>query len=840
MLDKLLSTAPGEHDPLTLRRARALALICIVLMTSTVILGLLSLFLNDTPTRIFNTFFSLLFVLCVYLINRSGRLRLAITSFLVGSTLVVTGTAFTAHTPIPNMYFLGVLVATSAVFGKPRDPLRWAAVHTIALLVLNLLLYGSLLAPTMPISEMGSLSIFLLEVGALALLWILAGATYLTSQMLHQTIDESRATTAKMQEINQALGQSEERFSKVFHASPIAISIRTLDEARTIDVNESYLKLTGYRKEEVVGHTADELVVLGDLSEHNSLAVLLRDQRSANDIEIEYRTKSAEVSTALASIELIELYGKTCVLHMFRDISERKRAEAALRESEQRYRLLTENSSDLITMFDQEHRVIYASPSFQQVLGYDPAQVIGTTIFNRIHPDDRELMSHAQSLLETEGTAETTIRLHHADGSWHWFEATATASTWEGKPCFIGRSRDVTEHKRLEGQLLQSQKMESIGRLAGGVAHDFNNLLTVIIGHAEMAHESLPRDHPVRSDMEELIKAGGRASSLTRQLLAFARKQIIEPRVLMLNDLILDMDRLLRRLIGEDIELITLPAANLGWVKVDPGQIEQVIVNLAVNSRDAMPSGGRLTIETRNATLDEVYAHQHIEAAVGAYVLLGISDTGIGMDAEVQAHLFEPFFTTKSAGRGTGLGLATCYGIVKQHGGVINCYSEVGHGTTFKIYLPRVEALPQTEQRPTYTEEMPRGSETVLLVEDEAAVRTLAARILRDQGYVVLEAANGEEGLRLAQERGGEIIDLLLTDVVMPRMSGVALAEQLQALRPAIKVLFTSGYTDNAIIHHSQVDPGIAFLHKPFSPAALARKVRDVLDDRGSRIEDGG
>jgi PAS domain S-box-containing protein len=605
-------------------------------------------------------------------------------------------------------------------------------------------------------------------------------------------------------------------------------------------VNESYLKLTGYRKEEVVGHTADELVVLGDLSEHNSLAVLLRDKRSANDIEIEYRTKSAEVSTALASIELIELYGKTCVLHMFRDISERKRAEAALRESEQRYRLLTENSSDLITMFDQEHRVIYASPSFQQVLGYDPAQVIGTTIFNRIHPDDRELMSHAQSLLETEGTAETTIRLHHADGSWHWFEATATASTWEGKPCFIGRSRDVTEHKRLEGQLLQSQKMESIGRLAGGVAHDFNNLLTVIIGHAEMAHESLPRDHPVRSDMEELIKAGGRASSLTRQLLAFARKQIIEPRVLMLNDLILDMDRLLRRLIGEDIELITLPAANLGWVKVDPGQIEQVIVNLAVNSRDAMPSGGRLTIETRNATLDEVYAHQHIEAAVGAYVLLGISDTGIGMDAEVQAHLFEPFFTTKSAGRGTGLGLATCYGIVKQHGGVINCYSEVGHGTTFKIYLPRVEALPQTEQRPTYTEEMPRGSETVLLVEDEAAVRTLAARILRDQGYVVLEAANGEEGLRLAQERGGEIIDLLLTDVVMPRMSGVALAEQLQALRPAIKVLFTSGYTDNAIIHHSQVDPGIAFLHKPFSPAALARKVRDVLDDRGSRIEDGG
>jgi CheY-like chemotaxis protein len=301
----------------------------------------------------------------------------------------------------------------------------------------------------------------------------------------------------------------------------------------------------------------------------------------------------------------------------------------------------------------------------------------------------------------------------------------------------------------------------------------------------------------------------------------------------MLNDLILEMDRLLRRLIGEDIELITLPTANLGLVKVDPGQIGQVIINLAVNARDAMPNGGRLTIETRNTMLDEMYAHQHIDAAMGAYVLLGISDTGIGMDAEVQSHLFEPFFTTKSAGKGTGLGLATCYGIVKQHGGVINCYSEIGHGTTFKIYLPRVEAEIQSEPRPTYATEMPRGSETVLLVEDEMTVRVLAARILREQGYTVLEAANGEEGLQLAQERSGEVIHILFTDVVMPRMSGVALAEQLRVLRPGIKVLFASGYTDNAIIHHGQLDPGIAFLHKPFSPAALARKIREVLDDQG-------
>jgi CheY-like chemotaxis protein len=374
------------------------------------------------------------------------------------------------------------------------------------------------------------------------------------------------------------------------------------------------------------------------------------------------------------------------------------------------------------------------------------------------------------------------------------------------------------------------------------VAHDFNNLLTVMTGYGEMAREMLSPDDPAREDLDELLKAAERATGLTRQLLAFARKQAIEPRVLDLNDLILDTGRLLQRLIGEHIELDIHPAPDLGLVKVDSGQIEQVLVNLAINARDAMPDGGKLTIETKNAQLDDLYAQQHLGMSIGTYVLLAISDTGVGMDAEVQSHLFEPFFTTKAAGKGTGLGLATCYGIVKQHGGAIGVYSEVDHGTTFKIYLPRAVAPLTDSPRRDDANGLPRGLETVLLAEDEASVRALAARVLRAQGYTVLEAANGDEALALvlAREPVEATIDLVLTDVIMPQIGGRALADRLVALLPGVKVLYMSGYADEAIVHNGRLEPGIAFLHKPFSPAALARKVREVLDDRASEIEDRG
>jgi two-component system cell cycle sensor histidine kinase/response regulator CckA len=430
------------------------------------------------------------------------------------------------------------------------------------------------------------------------------------------------------------------------------------------------------------------------------------------------------------------------------------------------------------------------------------------------------------------GTSATIeLRLHTTSGDWIVVEAILASilDTATDEPRLLFSARDITERKRLETQLLQAQKLDSIGQLAGGVAHDFNNLLTVITGHADLVLGAAAPDDPARSDLEELRKAAERAAGLTRQLLAFARKQILEPRVLKLNDLVLEMDKLLRRLIGEDIELITLPAPDLGRVKVDLSQIEQVLINLAVNARDAMPDGGKLTIETRNVVLDDAYAQLRVGVSPGSYVMLAVSDTGIGMDQATQQHIFEPFFTTKAAGRGTGLGLATCYGIIKQHGGNIWVYSEVGHGSTFKIYLPCVEEAADPAAQPNLPHEMPRGAEVVLLVEDEPAVRNLVARVLRGQGYTVLEAGNGGEALELIQTQAG-VIDLLVTDVVMPEMNGKTLADHMVRRYPEIRVLFISGYTDRAIVHHGRLEPDVTFLQKPFAPLALAQKVREALD----------
>ncbi len=394
---------------------------------------------------------------------------------------------------------------------------------------------------------------------------------------------------------------------------------------------------------------------------------------------------------------------------------------------------------------------------------------------------------------------------------------------------FSERVRAEQKAKSLEEQLRQSQRIEAVGQLAGGIAHDFNNLLTVIKGYSELLLIKLKEGDPIKGNIEEIHRASLRAADLTRQLLAFSRRQILEFKVLDLNSILPDLDKMLHRLIGEDIELVFLLSGHLGKIKSDAGQIEQVILNLAVNARDAMPSGGKLTIETANVELDETYARTHIGVKPGRYVMLSVSDTGVGMTPEVKEHIFEPFFTTKEKGKGTGLGLSTVYGIVKQSEGEIWVYSEPGHGTTFKIYLPRVEeeatALPHGDDKGP----LPRGSETILLVEDEPSVRGLAVQILRENGYRLLEAANGNEALRMAQEYAGEI-HLLLTDVVMPQMGGKELANRLKTLRPGMKVLFTSGYTDDAIVHHGVLNSGIDFLQKPFSPETLAQKVREILD----------
>jgi PAS domain S-box-containing protein len=513
------------------------------------------------------------------------------------------------------------------------------------------------------------------------------------------------------------------------------------------------------------------------------------------------------------------------------DITEAKRAEETIRESEHRYRLITENANDLISLFDAQGRYVYASPSHQLITGYDPAALVGARVIDFVHPDDSAMvLEQWRTKLSGSSTIQVTFRYRHADGAYRWCEGTIKAIIREGSRYVVGAGRDVTERKRLESQLQHAQKMESVGRLAGGIAHDFNNLLAAIIGYADLVAGALPVGTAAHSDLAEIQKAARRAASLTRQLLAFARRQVFAPQPLNLSELILDMDKLLRRLIGADIELLTLPGADLQPVKADPGQLEQVLVNLVVNARDAMPDGGKLMIETANADLGAAYVRNHIGVHPGPYVLLAVSDSGVGMSEEVKRHLFEPFFTTKEPGKGTGLGLATCYGIVKQHGGNIWAYSEVGHGTTIKVYLPCAEGDAMAQARREAESLPPRGAETILLVEDEEAVRTLNARVLRAQGYTVLEAANGVQALEMARSPGAEPINLLLTDIVMPLMGGKALADQLASLYPNVRVLYTSGYTENMTIQHDQLGAQAAFIQKPASPVALARKVREVLD----------
>jgi nitrogen-specific signal transduction histidine kinase/CheY-like chemotaxis protein len=392
----------------------------------------------------------------------------------------------------------------------------------------------------------------------------------------------------------------------------------------------------------------------------------------------------------------------------------------------------------------------------------------------------------------------------------------------------VGTVLDITDQKRLELQLLQAQKMESVGRLAGGIAHDFNNILTAILGYADLLLDEHPGDAPWRADIIEIKHSAERAAALTRQLLAFGRKQILIPHVVDVNGLVGDLERMLRRLIGEDIELVAALAPDVDLVKVDPGQLTQALLNLVVNARDAMPGGGKLTIETANARLDETYVATRDDVVAGAYVMIAVSDTGIGMRADVLERLFEPFFTTKQRGQGTGLGLSTAYGIVKQSGGHIAVYSEVSRGSTFRVYLPRTDEPLAAVPEPTL-EPPGSGHETVLLVEDEPPVRQLARRVLEGQGYRVLEAATPDEGRRLWDEHGPGV-GLLLTDVVLPGTSGPDLAAELRTSRPDLRVLFMSGYPETAIVHRGVLDPDTPYLQKPFPPTVLIRKVRDLLD----------
>jgi PAS domain S-box-containing protein len=516
------------------------------------------------------------------------------------------------------------------------------------------------------------------------------------------------------------------------------------------------------------------------------------------------------------------------------DVSALRRTEQALLESEGRYRRLVENAYDLVTEVNTEGRHVWVSPNYKTVLGYEPEELVGQDTFQILHPEDR---AHAMDVfarfLEGRQPGEARVRARHKDGSWRSFEASGgTFMTASGERRAVVISRDVTARRvteaalaQSEEQLRQAQKMEAVGRLAGGIAHDFNNLLTAIRGYADLTLDALCGGDPLRRDIEEIVEAARRASELTGQLLTFSRRQVQQRKVLDLNAVVAALDKMLRRVIGEDIELETRLEPAVGAVNADPGQLEQVLVNLAVNARDAMPRGGCLSLETH-----QIDPGGAVEAGLvpGSYACLIVRDTGIGMDEATRSRIFEPFFTTKPPGKGTGLGLSTVYGIVQQSGGQIQAESALQGGTTFRIFLPTVDWPVEV---PVFPERLAGGggNETVLLVEDEDAVRRLVCRVLESAGYRVFEADTPLEALHFCEQHP-EPIDLLLTDVVMPGMSGRELASRTATLRPEMRVLYVSGYMEEVMAQHGVRGPEIAFLGKPFAPEELTRKVREVLD----------
>ncbi len=632
----------------------------------------------------------------------------------------------------------------------------------------------------------------------------------------------------------EALNASERQYRSLFERNMAGVYRSTM-EGKLLDCNPAFASMLGYTREELLRLPMDALY-FGGAEERTGKINELRASCPPMPRESCCRRKDGSAIWVVqnASIEKQrdggEVYEGTLI-----DITQSKLTNLAIENWKRRYDAVVLASGQIIYDCDLTSRQTTFGGALHETLGYAPEEfAVNTEAWCKlIHPEDlQRYLDTMERAVESSKSFDFEYRVRHKDGSYRNMREQGRVALESGDSAkhLVSSIADITEQRALEAQLRQAMKMEAVGRLAGGVAHDFNNLLTVISGYTELLLESDgPKGAVSRERTEQIRAAAQRAAALTRQLLAFSRQQVLQPRKLNLNTVVSDLDKMLRRLIGEDIEVRTTLAENLGLVEVDPGQIEQVLMNLAVNARDAMPRGGLLTLQTANVQLDDAYRTQHNYVLPGDYVRLTVSDTGVGMNAEVRARIFEPFYTTKEAGKGTGLGLSTVYGIVKQSGGYIEVYSEPGLGTSFKIHFPQVAPSGDDTGRKAETAAAHRGSESILLAEDNEQLRELAVLVLRSRGYRVLPAANSEEVQAICERELGKI-DLLLTDVVMPRISGTEIAKRVAQQHPGIRVLYMSGYTTDSTVHHGLLADGVAFLQKPFTPAGLAAKVREVLD----------
>jgi PAS domain S-box-containing protein len=639
--------------------------------------------------------------------------------------------------------------------------------------------------------------------------------------------DEARQRS----ETQAALREREAHYRAIVETSYEGI-LQVGHDGRVVFANQRMAELVGHSLAALRNRPLAELLPSEECSE---LLERLTGRRLDGHEQYECRLRhrsGADVWVAVSAGPLYSAEGSfSGTLAMFTDVTERKVTEIALREAEARFAAFMENLPAVAVIRDEHGAYVTTSRSYERSFGKGPAELIGKTPFDMFPPEvAQQLLEHEQEVLRDGKTRQFTQFVPGADGKTRELLTDKFLLTDEAGRRYVGSiAVDITAQRALEEQLRQSQKMDAIGRLAGGVAHDFNNMLAVILGYTEVLswRRDLPKD--VLDLLRQVHTAGQRAAALTRQLLAFSRRQIVAPKNMDLGEAVSSCSNMLRRLIGEDIELETVLSHCPARIHADPSQVEQVLWNLVVNSRDAMPTGGKLTIETQNVRLDDIYAMQHVGVTPGEYVMLAVSDTGVGMTAATRERIFEPFFTTKELGRGTGLGLATVFGIVQQSNGHIHVYSEPGHGTTFKVYFPRIDIPEETPAAAAQSVSLPRGSETVLLVEDEEIVRAVARRVLEQAGYTVLEADTGEAALqRLAGHTGS--VDLVVSDVVMPQMSGRELVEELKAAWPNVRPLLMSGYTDDAIVRHGILSAETAFIQKPFTALDLARKVRETLD----------